>query len=414
MGWGFRGAGQSRPHVPKMGLCAQEMMIAVKAMDDGSGFHRALSHLAAYDSLAVKRAVSQITCAYDTGAGGNEMMRIGDELLSMEQHRLKEYSAKSSMFGLLFVVFCAIAPTFYLIYAVAGPLAFESGGVDREQMMLVMLVIFPLISILILMLSKSSMPRSALGRKMGMDARMLAPGALLVAGFLIFPAYPLPILVAGIAAGAFIAYGSFEKERRLEQVDTSLPDALLSVGGMPGSSGADRIFRLIEEGGFGALSIEAGKTRRQLALNVRVDSALHDFAARNPTALVCRATMMMGQMIETGSLGRLGALAEDMIRGAQTERERSQLFSMQKYTLIFGALLIPLVFRMALGLSATIGEISGAPDTGVALLIPPYLAIYAATASLAISDAQGSRSALALYSVGLLAISLGAFHFISL
>ncbi|MFH0884750.1 MAG: type II secretion system F family protein [Candidatus Micrarchaeota archaeon] len=398
---------------PQEGALREEMFIAIKTMDEGSGFHRALSHLATYDSLAIKRAVSQMVCAYDTGASGKEMMRIGDELLSMEQHRLKEFSAKSSMFGLLFVVFCAIAPTFYLIYAVAGPLAFDSGGVDKGQMAWMMLVIFPLISILILMLSKSAMPRSALGRRMGMDIRMLAPGALLVIGFLLFPNYPLPIMVAGIAVGAFIAYGSFDRERRLEQVDASLPDALLSVSGMPGASGADRIFRLIEEGGFGALSNEAGKTRRQLAMNVRVEAALRDFAARNPTALISRASMMMGQMIKTGSLSRLGALAEDMIRGAQTERERSQLFSMQKYTLIFGALLIPLVFRMALGLSETIGELSGAPETGVATIIPPYLAIYAVTASLAISDAQGSRSALALYSVGLLGISLAAFHFIS-
>jgi hypothetical protein len=398
---------------PQDGALREEMLIANKSMDEGSGFHGALSHLAAYDSLAIKRSVSQMVCAYDTGANGKEIMRIGDELLSMGQHRLREYSAKSSMFGLLFVVFCAIAPTFYLIYAVAGPLAFDSGGVDKGQMAIMMLVIFPLISILILMLSKSAMPRSALGRKMGLDARMLAPGALLVIGFLVFPDYPLPIMVAGIAAGAFIAHGSFERERRLEQVDASLPDALLSVSGMPGASGAERIFRLIEEGGFGALSIEAGKTRRQLAMNVRVDAALRDFTIRNPTALVSRASMMMGQMIETGSLSGLGALAEDMIRGAQAERERSQLFSMQKYTLVFGALLIPLVFRMALDLSRTIGELSGAPETGVAGIIPPYLAIYAVTAALAISDAQGSRSALALYSVGLLGIGLAAFHFIS-
>jgi hypothetical protein len=398
---------------PQEGALREEMRITIKSMDEGSGFHRALCHLAAFDSLTIKRAVSQMICAYDTGASGKEMMRIGDELLSMEQHRLKEFSAKSSMFGLLFVVFSAIAPTFYLIYAVAGPLAFDSGGVDKGQMTLVMLVIFPLISILILMLLKSAMPRSALGRRMGLDIRMLAPGALLIMGFLLFPDYPLPIMIGGIAAGAFIAYGSFERERKLERVDASLPDALLSVSGMPGASGAERIFRLIEEGGFGALSSEAGKTRRQLALNVRVDAALRDFAMRNPTALVSRASMMMGQMIETGSLSKLGALAEDMIRGAQTERERSQLFSMQKYTLIFGALLIPLVFRMALGLSETIGELSGAPATGVAGIIPPYLAIYAVSASLAISDAQGSRSALAVYSVGLLAISLAAFHFIS-
>lgn len=417
---------------PDEGALREEMLNVARSMDDGSGFHAALSHLAGYDSLALKRAVSQMACAYDTGTGGGGIVKIGDEMLDMERHRMREHGARGSMFGLLFVVFCAIAPTFYMIYSVAGPLAGGPGGTDEGQMALAMLVVFPSISILLLLLSRASMPRSALGSKGGLDIRMLAPGALLVGGFLLFPSYPLPVMLAGAGTGAFIAIGCYHAERRIEQVDERLPDALLSVGGMPGSSCADRVFRLIEEGGFGALSKEAGKTRRQLEHNVRVDAALHDFTARNPTRLVSRAMMMVGRMIETGSLERLSALAEDMIRSAQAERERSQLFSMQKYTLIFGALLIPLVFKMALGLSDAIGGVSGGGAAGAigapgavmaasgvgasaaaAVLVPPYLAIYAVIASAAISDAEGSRSALAYYSAILLALSLGAFHFIS-
>lgn len=430
---------------PDEGALRDEMMLAGRAMDEGSGFHAAISHLAAYDSLALKRAASQMVCAYDTGSDGRDMVKIGDEMLDMERHRMREHGARGSMFGLLFVVFSAIAPTFYMIYSVAGPLASGPGAKagDGGQMALAMLVVFPCVSILLLLLSRASMPRSSLGIKGGLDFRMLAPGALLVAGFLLLPNQPVPVMLAGAALGGFISFRSYQAERRLEEVDLRLPDALLSVSGMPGSSCADRVFRLIEEGGFGALSAEAGKTRRQLEHNVRVDSALKDFAARNPTGLASRAMMMMGRMIETGSLGRLGTLAEDMIRGAQAERERNQLFSMQKYTLLFGALLIPLVFRMALGLSDAIGSVSGAGAAGAvgapgiagassagtavgavaasgagaaaaAGLVPPYLAIYAVISAAAISDAQGSRSALARYSAILLAVSLGAFHFISL
>jgi hypothetical protein len=116
-------------------------------------------------------------------------------------------------------------------------------------------------------------------------------------------------------------------------------------------------------------------------------------------------------------------------------RERGQMFAMQKYTLMFGAVLIPLIMKMTIGLLGGIGTALGSGDgANVAFgvggqsggsemagmvafslsIVPPYLVIYSIIASAAISDAEGRRSSCAMYFIGLCAASMLIFHFINL
>jgi hypothetical protein len=398
------------------GALGEEINHALRCMDEGAGFHGALMRLAAFDSLSIKRALSQMHSAYDTGASGSEMVRVGDEMLEHDAHRMREHAAKSAMFSLLFVLFSALAPTFYIIYSVAGPLASGNASPDAGPAGLALLVVFPLLSALVLLAGKASMPQTWSSGGGGIHPLMLAPAAIMLAMLFILPDWPLAALAAGAAAGALAAYGSFIRERRLEEIDAALPDALFLASGMPESSGAQRVFCQISGGGFGALSEEAAKAERQLAMNVGVGAALRDFALRNPSAMVRRACTMMGHMVETNSLGKLGILADDMIRSAQAARERGRLFSMQKYTLMFGAFLMPAVFRMALSLSSSLAEFLG-PEAGAGAgfyaAIPRYIVIYAAISSVAIADAEGRKSMVAGYSLALAAAGLAAFHLIS-
>jgi hypothetical protein len=204
---------------------------------------------------------------------------------------------------------------------------------------------------------------------------------------------------------------------------------------------------MMEKGGYGPLSEEAGKTRAQIRMNVKLDSVLDDLSARNRSPMLRRATSMMRQMIDTDSLHRLNMLAEDMTKAFQTMRERSQMFAMQKYTLLFGAVLIPLIMKMTISLLGSIGALledggmggglmaglgmgGGVMDSaasavpwgdGIAAMViyalsivPPYLVIYAMIASAAIADAEGKRSSAAMYFLGMCALSLIIFHFIDL
>ncbi len=424
------------------GALAQEIRHVGSEVRDGAGLPRALSSLAvAYGSLPLKRALSQLLSAYETGGGGRELRKIGDELLAVERHGLREYSARSAMFGLFFMMTSAILPTFFLVYAVLGGFAFGS-SLGRPEIALGLLVAFPAMSVLIALVSRASMPRSAFSGSGGFDARMLLPGGVFLAGFLLLPGFQLPVLAAGVLLAAWFAYSGHARDMRVEEVEAQLPDALFSVSGLPKSTRVERIFELMESGGHGAMSEEAAKSRRQLAMNLKSDAVLDDFGARTRSAMVRRAALMMKQMVATNSLDRLSALADDMLAAFQVKRERAQMFAMQKYTLMAGALLIPLILKTALALLGSMGGLfDGAPATGVegiglgagadgagvpgtatvaatvafaSSMVPPYLVIYALVCSAVIADAEGKRSSAAFYFAVLAAIGLLAFHFINL
>lgn len=394
------------------GALAEEMKGLLREADDGLPLQKALSSLAVvFGSLPVKRAVSQMITAYETGSSGADMRKIGDELLSMERHRLKEHAAKSALFGLMFVISSAVMPTFFMVYAIAG-----GREVSRLEMSIAMLVVFPAIGVLILLLSKAMMPRSVFsGHRPG--AGLLLPCAGFVALFVLFPSLQMVLLVLGAAGGSAMAWRSYSAEKRLEDMESALPDALFCAAGMPKSARPERVLAVIRDGDFGALSEEAERSRRQMEMNVSAGAALEDMATRNRSPMMERACRMLIRMVETSSLDRLNGLAEDMINAFQEKRERGQLFSMQKYTLVLGALLMPLIMKMALGLLSQMGEMLGehAAQAGeiCASLAPPYIVIYGMISGMAIADAEGKGSSLGIYTLGLSAVGLLAFQFIN-
>lgn len=400
------------------GTLGKEIAAIRNEMRNGVSLQRAFSSFAAsMPSLVIKRAVSQLISAYEIGSRGKEMKEIGDELLYIEQHKLKQYAARSAMFGLIFIMSSAIFPTFFLVYAIIGKFAFGT-EISDFQVMLAMLIVFPLVSAATIIVSRASMPHSSFSNASGFDIYLLLPGGLFAAGFLV-PQLQLAFLLMGTALGGYFIYKNHKAEKKIEEIEEMLPDALFSVSGMPKSTRPERIFETIENGSFGALSEEASKSRRQLAMNVKLDSVLDDMWQRNPSTMLKKTCMMMKQMFHTNTLNRLDMLAEDIIRHFQIRRERSQVFALQKYTLMLGALLVPLIMNTALSLLESMGGLLDDGSVGEAvafsqLVVPPYLMLYAMIASAAIADAEGKKSLAVFYFLGLAAVSLLTFHFIGL
>ncbi len=384
----------------------------------GMSVQRALSRLAAdYPSIQIKKAVAQMMAAYESGNAA-EMGRIGDELLSQERHRLREYASKSALFGLLFLMSFAILPTFYLVYEIAGEAGLRGTGGAEMNPALLMLVVFPAAGALMLMLSSAMLPPSGFGGQGG-GKRMLYAAAALSAATLAFPGAWPALAAAAMLAFAYMAFRPLGAEGMLEAIDGRLPDALLCAGGMPRSSPLERIFGMVEEGGFGPLSEEAARARRQLEAGLGAAAALGDLAQRCPTPMVRRAARMLSNMADTASFDRMGALAGDMLAFQRAMRERSGALAMQRYTLILGALLIPAILGTALSLAGSMAQAAGggaggqAAPIGAAALVPPYLAIYSIMSAGAIADAEGRESSGPRYALALCALSLLAFKFIA-
>jgi len=386
-----------------------------RGIESGMSVQKSLSRFASdYPSLAVKKAIAQMMAAYESGEA-REMGRMGDELLSQERHRLREYASKSGLFGLLFLVASAVLPTFYLVFAIAGEAGLGGAGGDPA---LLMLAAFPAAGALMLLLSSAMLPPSAFGDGRGGGMMMIAAAGL-SAATLAFPHAWAFFVGALMALFIYMAHRSIGRERRLEAIGERLPDALLCASGMPRSSPPERVFGMMEDGGFGPLSEEAARSRRQIEAGLCAKAAFADFASRCPAPIVKRASRMMAHMADTASFDRMSGLASDMIAFHRAMRERKEALSMQRYTLMLGALIIPAILGMALSLAGSMADFTGdgagsAPAQGAAALIPPYLAIYSVMSAGAIADAEGRESSGPPYAFALCALSLLAFKFISL
>ncbi|MFH1785404.1 MAG: type II secretion system F family protein [Candidatus Micrarchaeota archaeon] len=396
----------------------KELQIVLNKVNTGLSMQKALSELGIlFNSTIIKRAVSQLILLYETGGSGKEIKKVGDDILSFQQHRLKEYSAKSSIFGLVFVMTSAILPTFFIVYAITGSIGFGT-KINQMQMAIALLVIFPAISALLLLLSKTTMPSSIFTNSKWFEWELLLPGILIITGTFLFD-YKIIFFAAGLVVGVYLTIKNFNYERRIEQIESEMPDALFVISSMPGSSGVDLIFETIKKGDLGNISNEFGIAKKQLDMNIKTDIVIEDLVKRNRSELFRQMLVMMKQMIETNSLAYISSLAEDIIKHIEIKRERSQLLATQKYTLIMGTVIVPIILRTVINLIETMESVVG-PETvrevitSCGFLVPPYLIVYVSMVSIAIADSEGKKSSASLYLVVLSILSLASFYFINL
>ncbi len=415
-----------------------ELKPIVEDISKGSTLQKAFSRiLLAYDSFAIKRAVSQLISAYEVGSSGKEISRIGDEMLSIQRHALREYASKSAIFGLLFIMSAAVLPTFFLVYSVLGQFTLGSAP-EKAMMAIAMLVIFPLISFGILLLAKSMLPKSALESGSSQDYTILMPAGILVLSLLLLPqGFQIIGIGLGCICGGYLVYSKYDSDKRMEEIERHLPDALFAVSSLPKSTRLEDLFAVIERAGYGPLSVEAGKTKKQIGANLSVDAVLEDLGSRNKSPMLTRACAMLRHVFSTNSFGQLNKLGEDMLQFVEVRRERAGLLSMQKYTLVFGGLLVPLILKITLnllqsmaeffvsdagvGTSSGVGEAIGGASAGTApqldfafSLVPAYLIIYALLASFYIANIDERRSQSALYFLAIVVVGLLTFYFLNI
>ncbi|MBI5046431.1 type II secretion system F family protein [Candidatus Micrarchaeota archaeon] len=390
----------------------RRMHNVLKETKNGMTMNRALSgFFNSVKSVELKKAISQISMAYEIGSTGKELKKAAEELRLIQSHKMKEYGSKNAIFGLMFILSAAILPTFFLIYSIIG-----QGNFTAIQIAGVLLVVFPLISFAILLFGRAIMPISIFANNR-FEYLMIAPGGIMVIGTLTFPQMQLVFIGTGIASAIGFAYSNYKRENRIENIENNLANALFSAGGLPKGMKLERIFEMIENGAYGVLSEESGKSKKQLMMNVKPERVLDDLASRNNSGMLTRVCIMMKQMIFTNSLDQLNSLAEDVLLYTQNLRERGELFAMQKYTLIFGAFLIPLIMKMSLGLLKSIGDALGAGISEkigfTSGIVPTYLIIYAILGSMQIAEGDGKKSDAAIYFLIIGGVALFTFYFIN-
>lgn len=401
---------------------SSELKAIVRDINMGMTLDKSLARFSSlFSSYTIKRALSQILSAYEVGSSGIEMRRIGDELLAVQQHELKESASKNAIFGMLFIMTAAVLPTFFLIYVLLG--GYGVGGIlDRFAIFLAMLLVFPTVSALILLVSKATVPYSPLMPKTSvLDSGVLAGALLFIVSFMIENDTARLVAAAGAITLILLRiYDNHKKERRTEEIEQYLPDAVFSVVALPKSAKMEKIFDMIAQGDYKALSEEALTAKRQLAGNISVDRVLEDLWKRNNSPALRKVCIMLKHAYDTNSLDQLHSIAEDLLKNLEIKRERAALMSMQKYTIMFGAFIIPFILKIAISLVNSLAGFFAAGGAAVTdllsyilSLIPAYLVIYALISSFYIADIEGKKSRSAVYFLLLSTVSILIFMFFS-
>lgn len=374
---------------------------AVAEYEQGVGMPKALAKLAEGSrSGNVKKAVAQVISAYEHGANWEEVRRIADDMISMQRYRMRDFVSKSSFFGLLFTITTAIAPTLFLIFAIAGKVAL---GFEISTLMFLMVFLFgfPAIGCVLLLISRSQIPPSIFRNEIGWRQRVLffmltaAVALIMFSGLQAFEKL-VAVVAVGLAAGA-VAWDEWKESVRLEQIEVDLPNILLSVSGLPKNYGLENIFERMVSAGS-SFSAEAEKTLLQLKANVSVEKVLVDLWKRNNSFMLRRMGELMLNAHTAGAniSEKMHEMAEDLLRFTELKRERENAVSVQKYTLLLGSLVVPLILSVSLRLVEQISTTLGETTSDVAIAAPgaiaTYIAIYSALSALYIADSENRDS----------------------
>lgn len=402
------------------GILEKEINRILFEKKEGADFGKLVSDFAgSMDSIPAKRALTRLVSTYRVGGGGREMRVLGEELMDVIRHKEKQYSSKSTIFGLLFIISSAVLPTFFIIYTIVSGMGTDA-EVNRLSFSLAMLVLFPLVSILILEFSKMLAPQSPFDSVKGTAPEKTIPFIVFIGVILAVPEQlRFPAVVVGGAVLFAFSYKTLTKEKRIEGLESGLPDALLSISTLPKSEGAEGIFRLIESGEYGPLSDEAAVSRVQIEDGMDFRKVLRDFRQRNHSEMIEKTFSIIEHLFDTDSLNMLGAVAEDVLKHFEIRREREGMMSMQKYTLFFGGILVPLIIGISLSMLSDMGAFFESGDiAGFVLfsksLVSPYLLIYSAICAYRISGIEGKRSSAAVYFSLIAVVSMAVFHLLPL
>jgi Flp pilus assembly protein TadB len=396
---------------------AREFQSMEKEMRRGASIPGSLSHLAeALQSIPIKRALLGVSAAYEKGKSGAELIRASDDLISLQKHAMKDAASRQSLISLVFIAIAVVLPSFLILFSSLGSFS-PLPELQPETIPIILLLILPAVSAFLLIISASFFPPSFFSPKASFSLLVPMFVVLLIFVALQFVALPrLLVFIILLAAGSAYAYPRYLQEQKREKLEFGLPDAVLALSSQPPGRGLEPLLASMSRYSVSPLKEELLISLKQAKANVKQESILEDLWKRNRSLLLKRFSTFLGHAMSAGhDISRyLALIAEDILSALEMRRERESLLSMQKYTLIFGSLLIPFIIGSTLTLSAEIATLNGAPSpAGIGSTAISYLAIYAFLSAAFISYAEGRPSSFIKYFAFLSLASMALFYIFS-
>ncbi len=431
---------------------SMEFREAINEINGGASVPSSLRSMASrIDSLMVKRVVQRLIELYRNGSKAESIKHLADELIEKQKASAREYNARMSFLGLLFVVCSCIIPALFQAYSIAGS-TFLSESFSTNDIWLMYIVVFPSINALLLLIMHDRTPKLIRKRKESIFSSKNISQFDKVLLSLGYPKFSIIIFVSVCASILLMALSillSFVlsynylysflffffpmfvylvimrmSEERTEAMESFMPDALLQASSMPRGTPIEKTISSLADSDYGPLSDEFSLVSKQLSSGSDVVSSLKSVSDFNESTLFSRTSNLIIQAYLFGGDMHVAMkeTAEDIFSIFSIIKEREAIMALQKYTLLFsGGVILPLILA---SISRTISQMdfsgldvisSVSFETRQELIYASteattaYLLIYSLLASVFISKNEGSWRRFSLYFFPLAALSISIY-----
>src|SRR3989338_559038 len=370
----------------------KELKTIVADVEKGASLQKRLSAFSSnIKSLTIKRAINKIIIVYQIGTGAQDLKKLADELLSIQRFKLREYSSRVAIFGLIFIALSTILPTLFIVTTILGKGIFES-EFNKEQITIIFLLVLPVLATSVVLVAKSTLPNIIFENRGKFNYAPMLAAFILVAAALVLeePLNKIFIAITYIIL-FFIFILDYKKQKRIADIEEQIPDALMTASAIPKGVKLDRIFEMWQDKRYGELALESKVAKKQLEANIKPEKVLFSLSERTHSQILKRVCSFIALAINTNTIDKLNYVADDILKFREIDRERNNTLATQKYTLIFSSLLMPLIIKSTIGLAYSMQELSKtAIDFNIFYTImPAYIILYALLTSYFISELEG-------------------------
>ncbi|MBI5159751.1 type II secretion system F family protein [Candidatus Micrarchaeota archaeon] len=412
----------------------------------GASVQEALAHAASrIDSITFKRATAQMIFAYETGSKGEPLKKLADELMQTQKAKTREFSAKMSVLGLLFITLSCLIPALFQIYATIGSTFLEM-NLKASDAWLAYLVVFPAANLLLLAIIQLKTPPalqtrhapSFLSKKEKQQFNQALKETGINASFTSVMAISIALAITSFISTQIIYSTQFSAaflflpiiiylllqykvEQRNAELERFLPDALFQASSLQKGIGIEKTIQSIAKSQYGALSKEFTYAHNQTQAGASPQKTLLQIAERNNSLLLERSMELLARGYSTGAdmQHALKETADDIFTIFSIVRERAASLAIQKYTLLLGGgIIVPIIlgttFTLVSSLDYTALEMmTNTPAAEKTAFLETtktatqaYLATFAALAAVFIAQQEGSAKRAIVYFLFLAPLAL--------
>ncbi|MEM4331543.1 MAG: type II secretion system F family protein, partial [Candidatus Anstonellales archaeon] len=278
----------------------------------------------------------------------------------------------------------------------------ENSSADNVfNAILIIDILVPAFSFFIILLAVAFFPPVMFANK-GMSIITLLPASILALLFFFNIDFQLKFLAIIIffAISSFYFIKEYRERKEIEEIENSLGDGLLMASSLPKGAHIKDFFYSMCKHAKGRLSTEFCIAHKQIINLVSIDKVMHDLKTRIKSELFEKTMEILEYSFKTGKhvTEKLAELAEDILNFSELKRERISMLSIQKYSLIIGALLIPIILSSAFSIISGLDIID---ENFLTLLrfsiVPAYLIMISSLSAIFISTMESNRTAELIY-----------------